>query len=924
MQESWQSILGDGYSRHGDETNSVFETDLFDEQSMKYPTRLAIADMSCRQYELREGLVGKVAASGTDLWIYSDDIGSMEFLSKMKFPDQGWLIPTKACIKTTLLTPIFPYGVIQLGSSEKVAKSLAAVADIKDRFNALQCTTFTESFTSDENALLVSSILKPEMDKDESSVASSSFCKITESEYLEETHATGTAEDKFSTSDQVMLPFTIGNCPLPEDFPAISPFTIVQDISSLYLDLDIESYALNQSFIADIPGKPGNMWTFSCQEEGYDDDDGVSRESSCGVSDPLFTEQIPKTGQNNVQTNYELHEVNLAALQIKSDRHSYDPNVSLEDFGASAMEPSGWFDNGDDHDQLLEALVANLYNNSDGTISSRSTSSKSSLTSLEESAPLQVQISLGTSAMDENKSVHGEFTMLSWEPKNYCEFPTSPSSFESLVSEIVEDEKPVICDYGLSDEIENVPRFSRCKAKPESKKDDRHPQNSFEANVYFGGDFDPSVQKNPKWFDKGSDQDQFSEAVFTSLYSKSDDTIRSSLTSLEESAPSLPVQMSFDTSAHGECTMLSWEPNTYTEFPTSPSSFDSLLSEIVEDQHPVKCAYGLSNENPKVHKFSRSEATTESNHRQRPKDRQLITENQLKESLEKNVYFGGASGWFDIGSDQEQLLEAVITSLYNNSDDTTSSRSTSSRSSLTSLEETAPSLEAQISFHETTSIDRECTTLSWEPSTYTKFLTSSPSLFEHLASDKSTKLPKFRRHEPETKSSHKQRPRDRQLIQDRLKELRELVPNGEKCSIDGVLDQTIKHMMFLKSVTKQSDKVKKYADKLMPQNDRKDASNHCWGAFELEDNHASCPVIVKDLEHPGQLLIQMLCNNDEVFFEMVEVMYELKLTILKGVMGTFCNNWARFIVQAAKGFNRLDIFWPLMRILQRNGNWTMN
>ncbi|KAL8508375.1 hypothetical protein ACS0TY_018837 [Phlomoides rotata] len=52
------------------------------------------------------------------------------------------------------------------------------------------------------------------------------------------------------------------------------------------------------------------------------------------------------------------------------------------------------------------------------------------------------------------------------------------------------------------------------------------------------------------------------------------------------------------------------------------------------------------------------------------------------------------------------------------------------------------------------------------------------------------------------------RPRDRQLIQDRIKELRELVPNSEKCSIDGLLDKTIKHMQFLRSVTHQADKLR--------------------------------------------------------------------------------------------------------------------
>uniref|UniRef100_M1B1Q1 Helix-loop-helix DNA-binding n=1 Tax=Solanum tuberosum TaxID=4113 RepID=M1B1Q1_SOLTU len=52
------------------------------------------------------------------------------------------------------------------------------------------------------------------------------------------------------------------------------------------------------------------------------------------------------------------------------------------------------------------------------------------------------------------------------------------------------------------------------------------------------------------------------------------------------------------------------------------------------------------------------------------------------------------------------------------------------------------------------------------------------------------------------------RPRHRQMIQDRVKELREIVPNGAKCSIDALFERTIKHMLFLQSVTKHADKLK--------------------------------------------------------------------------------------------------------------------
>ncbi|XP_073099367.1 transcription factor LHW isoform X2 [Elaeis guineensis] len=67
---------------------------------------------------------------------------------------------------------------------------------------------------------------------------------------------------------------------------------------------------------------------------------------------------------------------------------------------------------------------------------------------------------------------------------------------------------------------------------------------------------------------------------------------------------------------------------------------------------------------------------------------------------------------------------------------------------------------------------------------------------------------KLNRKRPRPGESPRPRPKDRQMIQDRIKELREIVPNGAKCSIDALLEKTIKHMLFLQSVTKHVDKLK--------------------------------------------------------------------------------------------------------------------
>ncbi|OMO66392.1 hypothetical protein CCACVL1_21175 [Corchorus capsularis] len=176
----------------------------------------------------------------------------------------------------------------------------------------------------------------------------------------------------------------------------------------------------------------------------------------------------------------------------------------------------------------------------------------------------------------------------------------------------------------------------------------------------------------------------------------------------------------------------------------------------------------------------------------------------------------------------------------------------------------------------------------------------------------------------------KPRPRDRQMIQDRLKELRELVPNGPKYSIDALLDETVKHMMYLRSVTNQAEKLKQWVHrevsgrKNIRSSQTKDGHQigTSW-AYEIGDQLKLCPIVVEDLAVPGHLLIEMLCNDHGMFLEIAQVIRSFNLTILKGVMESCSNNtWAHFIVEASRGFHRLDIFWPLMQLLQRQRNPT--
>lgn len=164
------------------------------------------------------------------------------------------------------------------------------------------------------------------------------------------------------------------------------------------------------------------------------------------------------------------------------------------------------------------------------------------------------------------------------------------------------------------------------------------------------------------------------------------------------------------------------------------------------------------------------------------------------------------------------------------------------------------------------------------------------------------------------------------MIQDRLKDLRELVPDGEKCSIDGLLDRTVKHMLFFESIGDRAIKLRQCLESegmgMGPKNDRtpedKGGQNGASWAYELGGDIKVCPILVEDLQYPGHMIIEMLCNESIRFLEIAEVIQGLDLTILNGAMEMRSGNtWARYIVEAPRGFHRLDIFWPLMKLLQQ-------
>ncbi|KAK4842785.1 hypothetical protein QYF36_000049 [Acer negundo] len=192
--------------------------------------------------------------------------------------------------------------------------------------------------------------------------------------------------------------------------------------------------------------------------------------------------------------------------------------------------------------------------------------------------------------------------------------------------------------------------------------------------------------------------------------------------------------------------------------------------------------------------------------------------------------------------------------------------------------------------------------------------------------EKPTKVSKKRARPGE---STRPRPKDRQQIQDRLKELRGIIPNGVKCSIDSLLDLTIKHMLFLQSITKNADKLKEAEEpKLIGRENGvvlKDNStgghNNGGGvtwAYEVGGQTMVCPIIVEDLNPPGQMLIEMLCEDRGFFLEIADIIKGFGLNIWKGVMEIREDKiWARFIVEANRHVTRMDIFWSLVQLLQQ-------
>ncbi|XP_058104870.1 transcription factor LHW-like isoform X2 [Magnolia sinica] len=300
---------------------------------------------------------------------------------------------------------------------------------------------------------------------------------------------------------------------------------------------------------------------------------------------------------------------------------------------------------------------------------------------------------------------------------------------------------------------------------------------------------------------------------------------------------------------------------------------------------------------------------------------------------------GSAKGLFsDLGL--EQLLDAVVGnagSITNNSDDRSSTTTITRAGSmsvysnqvplagLSCLSESMGLLPKNNSEKTTHGCQKEAPSTSlissWIDSSYNinaeSAVVSQPKRVDEP--------PKVTRKRARPGESTRPRPKDRQQIQDRVKELREIVPNGAKCSIDSLLDRTIKHMLFLQSVTKYAKKLKEVDEPKMIGKESgvvlKDNSSGSGGgatwAFEVGGQTMVCPIVVEDLNPPGQMLVEMLCEERGFFLEIADIIRGFGLTILKGVMEVRDSKiWARFVVEANREITRMDIFLSLVQLLQ--------
>lgn len=397
--EPVESISDDIYSNNANDISSLnCEIDGFN-GSYGYPVELAVANMSCLQYAFGEGVVGEVANTGNHCWVFTDDIFASRFNSKLvpECPDE-WLLQFVAGIKTVLLVPVIPHGVLQLGSLEKVAENVAVVACIKDSFDTLQNEVgFSVPFISNWNCLLHKVLYE------DSEVVDSVKPK----------------NSKLLSTNQAIPLFTVQDAfqAFGEDLPLIHESESKKEISVFSVGLNevstLKGQCINNSQWGVIES---NLSRFSCLEEELhavsqynnynlevleESSEGIMNSYCAGglIEPSVGDKDANDTGHRSTDSFFsfpldcELHKALGLAMQRQTSDYI---RGSSEDASSTAkpicnrdivdviepltQESSGYFAKGGDAVNLLEDVVANIHSGSDDTSSHRSNSVKSSTT----------------------------------------------------------------------------------------------------------------------------------------------------------------------------------------------------------------------------------------------------------------------------------------------------------------------------------------------------------------------------------------------------------------------------------------------------------------------------------------------------------------------------------------------------------------
>uniref|UniRef100_A0A7N1A2V0 BHLH domain-containing protein n=1 Tax=Kalanchoe fedtschenkoi TaxID=63787 RepID=A0A7N1A2V0_KALFE len=308
---------------------------------------------------------------------------------------------------------------------------------------------------------------------------------------------------------------------------------------------------------------------------------------------------------------------------------------------------------------------------------------------------------------------------------------------------------------------------------------------------------------------------------------------------------------------------------------------------------------------------------------------------KVKPAVEFSEGMGSTSSQLAPSSGSEHLLEAVVANILNNIKDYKSDRACKSMQSVLTTDYMPEA--SSYGDHRNLSADPSSSYPSSGKDdiphclrTSEAYFTRSPTMLSSTCVSsctepvsKSSETSKGNKKRARPGEGSKPRPRDRQLIQDRIKELRELIPNGAKCSIDSLLERTIKHMQFMQSMSEHADKLKQCAESKMQSKDAVEgSSSHEQGsswAVEVGGHLKVCRILVENVNMNRQMLIEMLCEECSHFLEIAEVIKSLGLTILKGATEA-CGDktWICFLVEAQKNksMQRLDILWSLVHVLQ--------